>query len=103
MIMLDFSNILTKEIGNNGVLIDEIEKNAQKAIKLISDKPYKELNFLELPEQDLKELKEIGKRARDYEYFIIIGIGGSALGPKVILEALSPFHNLRKKPKVFIL
>ncbi|HHW20331.1 MAG TPA: hypothetical protein PKZ17_01160 [Thermodesulfovibrio thiophilus] len=102
MIMLDFSNILTKEIGNNGVLIDEIEKNAQKAIKLISEKPYKELNFLELPEQDLKELKEIGKRVRDYEYFIILGIGGSALGPKVILEALSPFHNLRKKPKVFI-
>jgi len=30
MIMLDFSNILTKEIGNNGVLIDEIEKMHKK-------------------------------------------------------------------------
>ncbi len=42
------------------------------------------------------------KKARDYEYFILLGIGGSALGPKVIVESLSPMHNLKRKPKIFI-
>ena len=36
------------------------------------------------------------------ENFLILGIGGSALGPRAILEALNPFHNLDKKPRVFV-
>lgn len=102
MIRLDISNLLLEEIGQNGLTIDESEKTVKKAITLFKEKPYKELDFIDLPKQDLNELKELGKKAREYEYFIILGIGGSALGPKVILEALSPFNNLRKKPKVFI-
>ncbi|MCX7987947.1 MAG: hypothetical protein N2647_00700, partial [Thermodesulfovibrio sp.] len=102
MVRFDFSNILSQEIGEKGLDFDEIEKTTKKAISLLSEKKYKELDFLNLHNQDLKDIKEIGKKAREYEYFIILGIGGSALGPKVILESLSPFHNLRKKPKVFI-
>ncbi|MGB9822795.1 MULTISPECIES: glucose-6-phosphate isomerase [Thermodesulfovibrio] len=102
MIKLDFSNILSEEIGEGGISINEIEINARKAISLISSRPYKELDFIELYRQDLSKVKELAKKARDYEYFVLLGIGGSALGPKVILEALSPMHNLKKKPKVFI-
>ena len=32
----------------------------------------------------------------------MLGIGGSALGPRAILDSMSPFHNLQKKPRVFI-
>ncbi len=102
MIKLDFSNILTEEIGPNGLSLIEIENEAKRAISLLSKKPYKELEFINLPFQDTSKIKEFGKKARDYEYFIILGIGGSALGPKVLVESLSPFNNLRRKNKVFI-
>jgi len=102
VVKLDFSNVLAEEIGQNGLTVTEIENTAKKAISLISEKPYKELDFIELHRQDLTRIKELAEKAKDYEYFVLLGIGGSALGPKVILEALSPMHNLRKKPKVFI-
>lgn len=102
MIKLDLSNVLTEVISKKGVNFYEIEQSAKKAITLLNEKKYNELGFLNLPYQDLKKVKETGERARDYENFIILGIGGSALGPRVILESLSPFHNLIKKPKVFI-
>jgi len=102
VIRLDFSNILTEEIGHNGLSLIEIENEAKKSISLLSKKPYKELDFINLPFQDTSQIKELAKKARDYEYFIVLGIGGSALGPRVLLEALSPFNNLRKKNRVFI-
>ncbi len=102
MIKLDLSNVLNEVIGIKGLNFYEIEESATKALTLLKGKKYSELEFLNLPYQDLKKVKEIGGKVKDYEYFIILGIGGSALGPKVILEALSPFHNLTKKPKVFI-
>lgn len=102
MIKLDLSNVLTEVIGIKGLNLYEIEESAKKALTLLKEKKYSELDFLNLPYQDLKKVKEIGGKVKDYEYFIILGIGGSALGPRVILESLSPFHNLTKKPKVFI-
>jgi len=102
VVKLDFSNVLTELIGSAGIKLSEIEDHAKRAVELIRAKPYRELDFIEIYNQDLKDVKEIGKIGRDYEYFLLLGIGGSALGPKVILEALSPFHNLKKKPKVFI-
>lgn len=102
MIKLDFSNVLQDKIGGAGLSFSDIENQAAKAVSIFSQKPFKELEFINLPHQDLKELKELGRIAREKDYFIILGIGGSALGPKVILEALSPLHNLKRKPKIFI-
>lgn len=102
MLKLDLSNILSDEIGDKGLKLSEIEENSLRAIEMLKKRPYSELDFLELPFQDIGPLKEIAKRAKDYEYFLLLGIGGSALGPKVLLESLSPFHNLRRKPKIFI-
>lgn len=102
MLKLDISNILFDEIGERGLKLSKIEENAHKALELFKKRPYSELDFIDLPFQDTKEIKEISQKAKDYEYFILLGIGGSALGPKVILESLSPFHNLKRKPKIFI-
>lgn len=102
MVRLDITNILSDQIGEQGIQLHEIESHAKRAVSLISAKPYRELDFLNLHYQDLRKVKEIGKKIKECDYFIILGIGGSALGPKVILESLSAFNNLRKKPKVFI-
>ncbi|MEN2986566.1 MAG: glucose-6-phosphate isomerase [Thermodesulfovibrionaceae bacterium] len=102
MVKLDYLNLTYKEIGEVGLDIKDIEIFAKKAYEMMLKKPYKELDFLNLHNQDLLKIKQLSSKAKDYDYFIILGIGGSALGPKVILEALSPFHNLRRKPKVFV-
>ncbi|MCS7202941.1 MAG: glucose-6-phosphate isomerase [Thermodesulfovibrio sp.] len=102
MVRLDYLNLTYKEIGEVGLDIKDIEIFAKKAYEMMLKKPYKELDFLNLHNQDLLKIKQLSSKAKDYDYFIILGIGGSALGPKVILEALSPFHNLRRKPKVFV-
>jgi glucose-6-phosphate isomerase len=61
------------------------------------------LRFLDLPEQDTGEIHAMAEEIRrNSEYFLLLGIGGSALGPKAIVEALSPFHNLRVSPRVFV-
>ena len=59
--------------------------------------------FIDLLSQDTSEIKNTARHIRETsENFLLLGIGGSALGPRAILEAMSPFHNLKKKPRVFI-
>jgi glucose-6-phosphate isomerase len=102
VLRLDFSNVLQEEIGERGLKISEIEECTKRAVLLLSEKKYDELDFINLPYQQIEKVKQIGERVKEYEYFLVLGIGGSALGPRVIMESLSPFHNLKKTPKVFI-
>ena len=106
MITLNFANMMEEIIGKNGLTEREIEDfkpEAIKAFEQLSQRKWKELDFLDLPEQDTGQIKEIARWVKDSsEYFLLLGIGGSALGPRAILEALSPLHNLRMTPRVFI-
>jgi glucose-6-phosphate isomerase len=61
------------------------------------------LGFLDLISQNTDQIKKTAQYIKKKsENFLILGIGGSALGPRAILDALSPFHNMRKRPLVFI-
>jgi len=106
MITLNFVNMLSDSISDEGITKSDIEPLKDKidnAHQLISKRAKKGLSFLDLPKQDVSKIRQTAKKIRDsYENFILLGIGGSALGPKCILEALSPMHNLRKTPRVFI-
>lgn len=106
MIELDFSNMMEEVLGEKGISERQIEAmrgSINKAHTAISERRFPELSFIDLISQDTSEIKKAAKWTRDNsEDFLILGIGGSALGPRSILEALSPFHNLRKKPRVFI-
>ncbi|HBG93245.1 MAG: hypothetical protein A2X54_04580 [Nitrospirae bacterium GWF2_44_13] len=106
MLELNFSNMMGEVIGEKGIAEKQIEgiKAAVYDIdKRIKAKERPELAFIGLLEQDTSEIKKIASDVRKkFENFLILGIGGSALGPRAILEALSPFHNLDKKPRVFV-
>ncbi len=103
MFKINYSNIMQDIIGKNGLIANDFNNiDDGKIYKIILNRQYPELAFLDLPEQNTSEIKEIGKIARQFDNFLLLGIGGSALGPRSILESLSPFHNLHKKPKVFI-
>ncbi len=106
MISLNFANVMEEVVGEKGLSEREMEAlrgKGQEALGQMLQRKWPELAFLDLPDGDTEEIKDVALRIKDdSESFLILGIGGSALGPKAILEALSPFHNLRKTPKVFI-
>lgn len=108
MLGLNYSFMMAETIGQKGITGRKLESFRVKALEALEEikrKRYPGLAFTELPWQDVSPVKEAAKRLKELDYFLLLGIGGSALGPKCILESLSPFHNQRrdgKGPKVFI-
>jgi len=105
MLELNFSNMMRDVIGEKGLSQKRIEsiKTAAYGIHGKIESRELEFSFIGLLKQDTSEIKKIASDfKKKFENFIVLGIGGSALGPRAILEALSPFHNLDKKPRIFI-
>lgn len=106
MIELDFGNMMSDVIGENGLLerqIENLKPVCAKAHEEVAGRKWPGLAFMDLIKQDTSQIKEVAREIRnDSENFLLLGIGGSALGPKTILEAMSPMHNLRHSPRVFI-
>lgn len=106
MIEINYSNMMEEIIGVNGLsesVIKNFSSRTGDAHKQIKDRKWPELAFIDLLSQETSEIKKCARHIRKIsENFLLLGIGGSALGPRAILEALSPFHNLQKKPRVFI-
>ncbi|GBE02601.1 glucose-6-phosphate isomerase [bacterium BMS3Bbin06] len=106
MISLNIANVMEEVVGEKGLHERELEglkEKAYNALDRIIDGKLDGLAFLDLAKQDTSRIREAASRVRDNsDYFLLLGIGGSALGPRAILEALSPFRNLKNKPGVFI-
>ncbi len=106
MLELNYSGMMKEVIGGNGLSEDDITRLSSKideAHKRIKNKKQPRLAFMDLLSQDTSEIKKTAKYIRKTsDNLLLLGIGGSALGPRAIMEALSPLHNLKKKPRVFI-
>lgn len=106
MIEINFTNMMEDTLGEKGISredIDALRPEIERVHESLIKRKWPELTFIDLPSFDTSEIKKIAEWVRsDTDDFLLLGIGGSALGPKTILEALSPFHNYRKKPRVFI-
>ncbi len=103
--------MMAETIGEKGTTERKLESFRVKALEALSRIKRAEaempgLEFTRLPWQDISPVREAARRLSGLGNFLLLGIGGSALGPKCILEALSPFHNQRpdkrQRPKVFI-
>ncbi|MGD2079728.1 MAG: glucose-6-phosphate isomerase [Nitrospirota bacterium] len=106
MIELDFGNMMSDVIGEHGLSerqVENLRPACAKAHGEIAERKWPGLAFMDLARQDTSEVKDVARDVRGHsENFLLLGIGGSALGPKTILEAMSPMHNLRRSPRVFI-
>lgn len=106
MIEINFTNMMEDTLGDKGISredIDALRLEIERVHESLIKRKWSDLAFIDLPSFDTSEIKKIAEWVRsDTDDFLLLGIGGSALGPKTILEALSPFHNYRKKPRVFI-
>lgn len=106
MLELHFGNMMEEVIGEKGLSLTQIERlreNVLDAHKQIQERKWKELAFLDLANQKTDEIKIMAAQIKESsDYFLLLGIGGSAMGPKAILEALKPFHNYVSRPCIFI-
>lgn len=103
-ISFDFNFMMDDYIGG----ADGVSKKELDALKPLAAKVHAELAakrksgalpFFDLPYQDTKAVKALAEEvARQADNFVLLGIGGSALGPAALQSALRhPFHNLLPK------
>jgi len=109
MIKIDFTNVMSDFIGEkHGILFEEIEAY-KEIVKEVHEKIKEERDnsfyFTKLPYQHTEEIKKLAIEIREnFDYFVVIGIGGSALGNQMIQEAINGFnYNNFNYPKFYIM
>jgi glucose-6-phosphate isomerase len=113
---LDYTNMLAETIGpQHGISpaeLDELQPLANSIHQRLKDRRAKgELPFMDLPYQaaELNRIKESAEAVRRrFDNLVVVGIGGSALGPQALHQALNhPYHNLLSRqqrqgnPRIF--
>jgi len=107
---LDYSNIMDVNIGSEqGLNLNRLQALTDKGQQVLSDLQAKAQNgflgFYRLPFQDAlcNEIENYATVARKrFTYYVHIGIGGSALGPLALQNALrDSYYNLNRTPKIF--
>ncbi|WP_200673497.1 glucose-6-phosphate isomerase [Persephonella atlantica] len=109
MIRIDYTNVMAEVIGErDGILREELLSFRHFVVEthsLIQKEKNRKFYFCRLPYQNVSHIKEYAGYIRDrFESFVVIGIGGSSLGARMLFESLTETnHNLKKKPKIFFL
>ena len=101
-IKLNYANCLKELVGETGITFEELNALAPKitdAYKAINEKKNEgKLGFMELPYKTelAKQIKAAAKKLTPkFENFVVIGIGGSALGNIALQQSLRhPYWNL---------
>lgn len=108
MIKFDYSNMMAENIGEEhgigkGVLDGMAERARRAHDGVIAKKESGKIGFLDLPYDDalVARIREEAERvSSEFENFVVLGIGGSALGNIALRTALNhPFHNLLSREK----
>lgn len=116
-IRLDVNNLMADIVGYNyGISEDEINsyseqaRLAQKSVETNRGTGW--LGWTELPYNQNEIVEDILSTAKhireNFENFVVLGIGGSALGPIAVHQALNHIHynelsrDVRKAPRFFV-
>ncbi len=112
-IKIYYDNILSEKVQDEGITASSVDSFSKDAKDIINRIKSKKPGFLDLPENKdlLDDIERYVYERRDtIDNFVVLGIGGSALGNISLHKALNhPFHNLlpREKrggyPRIFIL
>ncbi len=103
MIKSEFNKYTAKFIS--GVDQVKLNKSSKKLIKSFVDGELAYLNDINsyVSKEELNDIIKVAEYTRNNcDVFIVIGIGGSYMGTKAIMEALLPTFN-REKPEVIFL
>ena len=101
-ITVDYTNMTDKYLGEKGIskkVLDAHKKLAKQAHAYVSENRGKDELFMgwtELPYNQSEIVEDILATAKDvrkkFDYFVVLGIGGSALGPTMAFNALCHLH-----------
>ncbi len=97
---LDVNNMMADYIGENGFTDKELEAVAPKAKEafayVANNRGKGMMGWTELPYNQDEIVDDILSTAKEiqekFDYFVVLGIGGSALGPIAIQQALNHLH-----------
>lgn len=112
----DYNNMMASYIGENGFTekdLAEMNASAKAAFNFVSENRGKGwMGWTELPYNQKEIVEDILKTAKDvrknFDNFVVLGIGGSALGPIAVYQALCHLHHnelpkkVRKSPKFYV-
>ena len=117
-VTVDYTNMTDKYLGDKGIsekTLDAHKKIAKAAHAYVSENRGKDELFMgwtELPYNQgeiVADILETAKLVRKkFDYFVVLGIGGSALGPTMAFNALCHLHyndlpkSKRRGPKFFV-
>ncbi len=117
-IRVDYTNMTDKYLGEKGIsqkTLEEHKKLAKSAHAYVSGNRGRDELFMgwtELPYNQDEIVADILETAkfirRKFEYFVVLGIGGSALGPSMAFSALCHLHYndlprlKRRGPKFYV-
>jgi len=117
-IRLDYNNMMEQFVGKQGISETDIAQIAQKieTAKVAMEEKRKsgKMDWRDLPHNQQEQVREIieyvDEMKDDIEAFVVLGIGGSALGPMAVQQAINhPHYNElpREKrgnyPKLYVL
>ena len=106
-IKFDFNNMMESSIGSQGITEKEIESYFDKTKSAYSffenNRGKGMMGWSELPYNQESVVRDIILTAADvranFENFVVLGIGGSALGPTAVFTALNHFRYNDLDPK----
>lgn len=117
-ISIDYNNMMEKFIGDKGFTDEKLasyKEKADAAYDYVAQNRGRDdlfMGWTELPYNQTEivaDIKETAKRVREnFEYFVVLGIGGSALGPTMAFTALCHLHyndlpaEKRNGPKFYV-
>ena len=117
-VTVDYNYMMAKSLGDKGIKqseLDEMQDKAQKAFGYVNDNRGRDdlfMGWTELPYNQNEIVEDILKTAekvrKNFKYFVVLGIGGSALGPIMAFNALKHLHynelsdEKRNGPKFYV-
>jgi len=116
MIRLNYNNMMSCVVGEHGITEEELDSYvsiAKDAHSVVESKRGSDMQeWMSLPynqEQIVSAINATAKRVRENcEYFVVLGIGGSALGPITMFTALKHLYynelprSKRKGPRFYV-
>lgn len=94
-IAIDYTNMMAETIGEQGINNSDFENVSADIDRAIEQISTENLMFRDLPYANIDEIIEYGMFIRrNFNNFLLLGIGGSALGPKAIFKSTcGRYHN----------
>lgn len=117
-VSVDYNNMMSKILGEKGITdaqLNAVKGEAKKAFNYVAENRGRDdlfMGWTELPYNQNEIVEDIIATAKNirkkFKYFVVLGIGGSALGPNMAFNALCHLHynelpqSKRKGPKFYV-